>query len=121
MLLIKCATLQHSPPASGVVSRSAGMGPPTNMGLNWLTVRLRSSNATTSDGRSVSHCFLCFHLAAPFMRAQVDWPPGQRRQLIQEEDGNTVESVAADAGSVRTSLGVPDGRFRDGRLLYTNN
>ncbi|CAN0156393.1 unnamed protein product, partial [Ectocarpus sp. 8 AP-2014] len=55
---------------------------------------------------------------------QVDWLPGENRRSRQaEEEAGQGESLAEDPGCFSSltspsSRGVPDGRFRDGRLLY---
>ncbi|CBJ49172.1 FAD binding / catalytic/ tRNA dihydrouridine synthase [Ectocarpus siliculosus] len=55
---------------------------------------------------------------------QVDWLPGENWRARQAEEGaGQGESLAQDPGCVSSlpspsSRGVPDGRFRDGRLLY---
>lgn len=56
--------------------------------------------------------------------AQVDWLPGENFYSREvEEEREKTGSLAGDPGctsQIASSRGIPDGRFRDGRLLYIN-
>lgn len=56
-----------------------------------------------------------------FLSAQVDRLPGQSWNSPGGQEQEIVESLAIDPGCASLPRGVPDGRFRDGRMYYADS
>lgn len=53
--------------------------------------------------------------------AQVERLPGEHWQSPEAKEEEAVESLAVDPGCVSLPRGIPDGRFRDGRMYYADS